>query len=400
MIDQKPKLSSPVGLTYEQMKVWIKDAVRGIIPTGGHCTNGCIYCFLQGNKKRLDINSSINFISREDLRFGLDLLRHKEEDGVIDPMYEIDIGSGGQVIQSEPMLHPFYADLVKIGHEYFPKIPISTVTLGRWADPKDFDTFRECNWKTYITLNTLDQEKRRYMMKGPDDLAGVKHLLAQDDLLNGFFMVFHGDMDIFKRDVEMIENINPGIFARRDARIWPTGYTDTTGGNPDVVDMSKRGMENFKEMLNWCKDNDVRINPVFWELEDSLNMQPTGLKYSDHEHLKEDFENRIYASIEDLEDKGIDVDEVGFLLADSVYKYSEKFDKFINRIRVKNVLFGGTITAAALLTSKDLYNAIENHPVKYKYYVINRDIFRLYHEDVMMKKFETYHTKDFTFILG
>lgn len=398
MKDIKPKLSSPVGLEPDQFRIWIKDAVRGIVPTGGHCVNGCIYCFLQGNKKRLNINSSINFISQDDLRFGLDILRHKEEEGMNDPMYEIDIGSGGQVIQSEPFLHPEYPELIKIGHEYFPDIPMQTVTLGRWNEEKDYQTYRDANMKFYITLNTLNQEKRRFMMRGPDDLEGVKRLLATDDLMNGIFMVFHGDMDIFKQDMEDIYKINPNIF-NKQVRIWPTGWTSHIGGNKDVTEMSKLGIKNFREMLYWTRDNNINIDPVFWELTDTLDMYPTGMSFSAHEELKVDFEKRIAKSIKELDDKRIDIDDVGFLFADSVYNYSEKFN-YINRVRVPNHIFGGTVTAAALLTKPDIYRAIEQHNEKYKFYVLPHEIFRLYHEDVMMNKLEGYDTEQFKFILG
>jgi len=399
-MNKKPVPKSKIGLEPDEFKVWIKDAVRGIVPTGGHCLHGCIYCFLQGNKQRLNINSSINFISKEDLKFGLDLLRQKEEDGVTEPMYEIDIGSGGQVIQSEPFFHPEYAELVKIGHEYFPDIDISTVTLGRWADEKNFDTFREVGWKCHITLNTLNQEKRNYMMKGPDDLDGVKKLLAQDDLLNGLFMVFHGDMEIFKRDVDEINKINPNIINHKDFRIWPTGFTTHTAKNPDVTKMSALGIKNFKTMLSWCRDNNIQINPVFWELKDTMDMIPDGMIFSNHEEIKQDFDARIYKAIKEIDDNRIDFNEVGWLLADSVYDYAEKYDEFINRINVKNITFGGTVTAAGLLTRQDFYKAIKEHPVKYKYYVLSKDVFRIYHEDVMMNKFDTYNTDEFKFILG
>ncbi|RLD64022.1 MAG: hypothetical protein DRJ01_02125 [Bacteroidetes bacterium] len=400
MESKKPTPKSKIGLEPDEFKVWIKDATRGIVPTGGHCLHGCIYCFLQGNKKRLNINSSINFISEDDLRFGLDLLRQREEDGVTEPMYEIDIGSGGQVIQSEPFFHPYYSKLIEIGHEYFPDIGISTVTLGRWSKPEDFDLFRKANWKCHITLNTLDQEKRDYMMKGPDDLKGVKNLLAQDDLLNGLFMVFHGDMEIFKRDIEEINRINPNIIDHKDFRIWPTGYTTHTARNPDVLEMSALGIKNFKEMLSWCRKNKIKINPVFWELEDTMEMIPEGMTFSNHEEEKNDFERRINNTIKLIDDRRIDYDDVGWLLADSVYSFSSRFKDFINRINVKNHTFGGTVTAAGLLTRDDFYYAIKNHPVKYKYYVLSKDVFRIYHEDVMMNKFSSYDTEEFKFIMG
>ena len=76
------------------------------------------------------------------------------------------------------------------------------------------------------------------------------------------------------------------------------------------------------------------------------------------------------------------------------------FKDFINRINVKNHTFGGTVTAAGLLTRDDFYYAIKNHPVKYKYYVLSKDVFRIYHEDVMMNKFSSYDTEEFKFIMG
>lgn len=397
-MSEAPRVNSEIGLTPQEMQHWLKDATRGIIPTGGKCIHGCIYCILKSNFNGIHLQSAINFISREDLIYALDLLKQINKEVKV-PITDLDIGAGGRIIQSEPFFHPYYVDLLKIAHEYFPDIQLSTTTLGRWIQEKDYNTFRDLNWGAHVSLHTLDQDKRNIMMKGKDDLEGLIRFIKNDDLINEFFMVFHGDLDVFKKDLDRLEKINPKLIKKRFS-IWPIAYTDTTKTNKTVVEMSELGKKHFAEMLRYGIDNGIDINPTFWELEDSMKMVPKGASYEELEHQKKDFDRRIVSIIYKIESMRIHLDDVGFMLSDSVWNYSKKFDKFINRINIKNHTFGGNVIVSGLLTRDDFYRAIKEHKKKYKYYVIPSNVFRVYDEDVALNKFSSYNTDEFKFILG
>jgi hypothetical protein len=74
--------------------------------------------------------------------------------------------------------------------------------------------------------------------------------------------------------------------------------------------------------------------------------------------------------------------QVGFLIPDSTWSYSERYGDHINRIRVKNISFGGSYVISSLLSKRDILEAINSYPEKYAHYVIPREVFDEFKEDI------------------
>ena len=174
-VEQRPKIKNDIGLSPEHMKLWLKDVIRGVIPTGGRCAHGCVYCILKSNKHSISSTSWINFISEEDLEYGLSLLCHVEK--IDDRITNLDIGSGGRIIQSEPWFHPNYISLLKIVRKYFPDIPISSTTLARWIPTDSYSILRDLKWQAHVTLNSFKEDLRKNMM--PHSGARVRNSRAR-----------------------------------------------------------------------------------------------------------------------------------------------------------------------------------------------------------------------------
>ena len=161
------------------------------------CGVGCVFCKLTGDPamKRFPL---LPDISIKELEEGFKY---------IDKNYKyVRLGAGVMVAtKTDPFLHPDILQFIKRTAEYFPDNMITTVTTGSYIDIKSLDYLNNIsNYRIDLSLNTL-QKKRALLMKKVT-YEKVKQILMNGPI-NKISLMFTGDMDDLKRDLEDLINM-------------------------------------------------------------------------------------------------------------------------------------------------------------------------------------------------
>lgn len=373
-----------IGLTKEQYASFVKDALRGSIIVGGKCTTGCIFCACNVSKPAINRTNWINFISREDLISVLPLVgklafteeqkRESIENGI---PFGMSFGDGNYFNSCEPFLHPFYDQLIEIINDYYPDWVKYTATIGKGIDPKHYDLFRRANMSFYVSVNSLDQDRRQEIMRSRDDYEGVVNFLRDaHDMIYRVSLIHTGDVDQLKRDIEKLYKIHPS-YQDKSIRLWITDY-------------SKYSSKRAKELYTNASETWFEAVRVLYEMnKDPLpsvpkigdNDFPLEFPNSDFYWNRNDFDSRIERVLSQLNQRNIDIDSVGFIIPESTWEYSKKWDDKINRIYAENISFGGSYVISALLSKNDILHAIDRER-KYDYYVVAKETFDEFGEDI------------------
>lgn len=150
----------------------------------------------------------------------------------------------------------------------------------------------------------------------------------------------------------------------------------------------------MKEALSWGRSQGFMIDSNRCYLNDDIDAQPNDYTPMFIDEWKADFDGRIHAIQKQLTQIGLSPDEVGYLFSESVWSYAEeKHPDIHTKIKVKNITYGGNVCVASLLGLKDFEAAIQNSKKKYSYYVVSRDAFSNYCEDITEIRYQDYPFK-------
>lgn len=380
-----------IGLTKEQYPYFVKDALRGAIVVGGTCTTGCIFCACNVSHKAINRSNWINFISKEDLISVIpmvgklvhtpEIVEQANKDGI--PL-GISFGDGNYFSSCEPFLHPEYPQLIEIVNDYLPNYVKYTATVGKGINPDHYELFRRSNMSFYVSVNSMHQETRNRLMRSKDDFNSVKHFLKNaHDIIYRVSLMFSGDVDELKRDIEKLYKLHPS-YENKSIRLWLPDYSKYS--NDVAKQLYADAKTDWHEAVNILYSMNKQPLPSVPSMTDGAF--PATIPHSEFHHHRKEFDRRIKEVIYKIHDYEINLQDVGFIIPESSWDYSKKWGEVINRIFAKNISFGGSYVISALLSKNDVVAAIKDKP--YKYYVLPSEIFDEFGEDIAGNRIQSY----------
>ena len=371
-----------IGLNRKDYNLFIRDALLGCVVIGGQCRNNCIFCCL---KAQLGVGRKnwTNYISLKDLESVVGMISKLYPDKLDrDGRGYFFFGEGGAFLSCESTLHPQYIELVKFINSKYPDATKICSTIGKFIKPEWYDTLRECKISYIVSVNTLDKDKRLEVMKSEDNREGLISFLKEcPDLVNKIQLLYMGDLDILKKDIETLYSLDSSYEEKLIKFALP--------------DYSKFHAEDAKNLFDKAYKTWFEANELLYSYHKEVQARVCRFDYfpdnvcKDLQLWKNDFDTAIDEVIRALGRKGINVKDVGFLFPESVWKYSEKYD-YLNRIFVKNITFGGSYVVGGLLSKNDIMNAVNTHPVKYKYYAASKEISDTWGVDIAGNRIDEY----------
>lgn len=361
------------GLTKEQYSLFQREALCGSISVGGTCRNNCIFCSTRVSEKCMRQPSFHNYISWEDFNSVLPIVGIEKKDYP----NEIQIGNGIGVLTCEPFYHPHYVDFIKALHNFNKNFWLHTGTVGKWIHPEWFDIFKQNNMHFYVSINSFNKDMRSKLMHSKDDYNGLVLFLKEcREIMYKTSMIYHGELDVFKKDLDTLLSIDPG-YVNIPFRFWLPEYSQYS--SQEAKNLYSYAKKTWNEANIYLKSIMKYPQPAVTQLDDSF---PEEI-FPEVKELRKNFDSRMENLIQNIKYRKINIKDVGFLLAESVFNYSIKYKNYgINRILVKNINTGGSYKVAPLLSKDDIVNAIESNE-KYKYYVLPQDVFKYLNNDLL-----------------
>jgi len=358
-----------IGLEKEDYHLFVKDALENSIVVGGACRQNCIFCSCKAQNAAGRKNWT-NYISEADLDNIIDY---------INPNNIIYFGEGPSFLSCEPFQHPEYVKLLEKLNTYFPNTKKMTTTVGKWIKPQDYELFRKTNMKFVVSINTLDKNLRTKVIRSEDDYYGLIDFLHYcEDCIEKISFLYLGDIDVLKKDLEILFKINPK-YEQKELMLRLPDYSK--------YHIKSMEMLHEKAKKTWYEAIHIfdEVNyPSYWirslsDFPDNVKDRP--IPYNIHQARRE-FNNDMQLSFEFLEKNLLNIEEAAFLFPESTFHYAQEKYKDINKIFVKNLHFGGSYTIASMLTLNDILNAILKEK-KYKHYIAPLKIFNRYLRDLL-----------------
>lgn len=352
------------GLTKEEYYGFVEDALLGDIVVGGHCRNNCVFCWAEHSKKTIGRKNFTNYISLEDLKSVIKIIGKLNSAGPS----TIGFGDGSYFTSCEPFLHPQYLELLKMIHRYYPNSEKTTATVGKHIDPAIYGDLKKMNVSLWVSVNSFDKETRSRIMKSKEDYEGVLRLLKEcSDIIYATSFIYLGDLDVFKKDIETLYSIDDN-YENKQIKLWLPHYSQYS--SPGLKELYDEAHKTWEKAIRFLCENNIWANPALCSL--SEHPKETS-KLPARELLREDFDNRLTKAKSLLKRQNVKLEDVGFLIPESCWGYSEKYEDTINRIFVKNIVYGGSYMVSAMLTKEDVLYAVKNNP-SYKHYTLPNEV--------------------------
>ena len=311
-------------------------ATFGNIPIlSQYCGIGCVFCKVHTDSY-LGHYPKIPMIDKEDLLEGFKFINPK--------VNYVRLGAGVLVApHTDPFLHPDIYDFIKIASEYFPDKKITTVTTGAYIKEEKLDFLNSIqNFGIDLSLITM-QEKREAIIPR-SERARTMELLKRAPL-NKCTLMFTGDIDDIKRDLELLYSLNVNKKVRQ---ILVRRMEHTATSQPKLKELSSQCIEHYEECISWVKDNYPDVIFTVPILKDVF-------RGGNNEYFI-DADLRIKAQKELIMNlpEGTIVNLINPL---SGYDYSTNAFEDIPNVRtnlIRNHLYGGSVSVAGLLNHRDI----------------------------------------------
>lgn len=318
------------------------DAFRMEIATFGnipilsqYCGIGCVFCKVHTDSY-LGHYPKIPMIDKEDLLEGFKFINPK--------VNYVRLGAGVLVApHTDPFLHPDIYEFIKIASEYFPEKKITTVTTGAYIREDKLDYLNSIqNFGIDLSLITM-QRKRESIIPRSERMRTME--LLKRAPLNKCTLMFTGDIDDIKRDLELLYSLN---VHKRVRQILVRRMEHTATSQPKLKELSSQCIEHYEECISWVKDNYPEVIFTVPILKDVF-------RGGNNEYFI-DADYRIENQKEIVRNmpEGTIVNLINPL---SGYGYFTKAFENIPNVKtnlIQNHLYGGSVSVAGLLNHRDI----------------------------------------------
>jgi len=323
-------------LNDKQLKAFeLEISTFGNIPISSiNCGIGCIYCKVHTDPI-LKRYPPIPEISLEDLYLGFKYVDNNSK--------YLRLGAGVLVApHTDPYLHPLIYDFIKHTSAYFPKKMITTVTTGSYIEESRLDSLNSiANFGIDLSLVTM-QEQREIIV--PNATRERINTLLRFAPLNKVTLMFTGDLDVLKRDLDLLYSLNIDTRTKEILvrRIEYTGFSQSK-----LNSIAYRSISKYEDCVRYLNENHPDVIFTVPILKDAF-------RGGNNEYFIQ-ADERI-----SIQKNRIDKEHNSFfdiLCSESGYEYFREDFKSYDNVQVhliKNKLYGGSVTVAGLLNHSDI----------------------------------------------
>ncbi len=188
-----------LGLTKEDYKLFLKDALSNSIVVGGKCKNNCIFCSCKA-QKAAGLKNWTNYISLNDLNSILDIINVNKI---------IHFGEGPSFLSCEPFQHTKYLDFLEVLNTHFTNTLKRATTIGTNVNPNDYDRLRKMNIEFIVSVNTFNKKIRSQIMKTTEkEYYNLIDFLKNCQDLIYKISLFYFNIDTLQEDLSILNKIN------------------------------------------------------------------------------------------------------------------------------------------------------------------------------------------------
>ena len=333
-------------LTNEQLSAFaLEIATFGNIPISSkNCGIGCIYCKVQTDPI-LKRYPKIPDITLEDLYLGFKYVDQTSK--------YLRLGAGVLVApHTDPYLHPLIYDFIKHTADFFPKKMITTVTTGSYIEESQLDFLHSIpNFGIDLSLITMQEERETIVPNATRERINY-HLRHAP--LNKVTLMFTGDLDVLKRDLELLYSLDIDSKAK-EILVRRIEYTDFS--QTKLNSIAYRSIARYEECVKYLNENHPKVIFTVPVLKDAF-------KGGNNEYFSQ-ADERIA-----LQKKRIEAEinqHFDIVCSESGYEYFREAYKGNSNVQVhlvKNKLYGGSVTVAGLLNHTDIISQLNLQSTK------------------------------------
>lgn len=326
-------------MTPEEFNAFSYEIINwGNIPISSkNCGIGCIFCKVHKDPilKRFP---KLPEITLEDLYEGFKFIN--------DSHNFVRLGAGVMVAaHTDPYLHPLIYDFIKHASDYFPNKKITTVSTGSYIPENKIEFLHSIpNFGIDLSLVTM-QEQRETIVPRPT--RERLETLLKEGPIRKISLMFTGDLDALKRDLDKLIDLNWHIKAR-EILVRRVEYTKFS---PEKLNsISYASIDGYEKCVNYLKVNYPFVKFTVPFLDDVY------LNGEENEYFSQGKERLANLKSRFLKDSGT---FFNIICPESSFNYFSKELEGINNINIhliKNELYGGSVTIAGLLNHEDIIN--------------------------------------------
>ena len=347
-------------LNEEQFKAFsLEISTFGNIPISSeYCGIGCIFCKVHTDSF-LGHYPKIPRIDKDDLIRGFKYVNPK--------VNYVRLGAGVLVApHTDPFLHPSIYEFIKMASDYFPDKKITTVTTGAYVQEKMVDYLNNIpNFGIDLSLITMQDIRERII---PRSERNRTMYLLNKAPINKCTLIFTGNIDDIKKDLELLYNLN---INKRASQILIRRMEHTSISQNNLKKISNESINNYEKCIEWVKNNYPDVVYTVPILKDVF-------RGGNNEYFI-DADERISKQKDLVNSFGKNIN-INIICSESTYDYFKKAYIEFNNVHVhliKNKLYGGSVTVSGLLSHRDIIQQ-----------------FNSYTNDVMFVPSEMYNSED------
>ncbi len=311
-------------------------ATFGNIPISSqYCGIGCVFCKVHTDSY-LGQYPQIPQIDEEDLIRGFQYINPN--------VNYVRLGAGVLVApHTDPFLHPKIYDFIKMASDYFPTKIITTVTTGAYIREDKLDFLNSIlNYGIDLSLITMQEQREAIIPRS--ERQRTMNLLKYAPL-NKCTLIFTGNIDEIKRDIELLYSLGVDKKARQ---ILVRRMEHTAISQQRLKKMSQSSIDHYEKCITWLNDN--YPNVVF-----TVPILKDCFRGGNNEYFI-DADLRIAQQKKIIESYSKDT-AINLISPTSGYDYfNSAFSKYTNvKVNhIENHLYGGSVTVAGLLNHGDI----------------------------------------------
>ncbi len=324
-------------MTNEEFNAFAYEIINwGNIPISSkNCGVGCIFCKVHKDPilKRFP---PLPQITVEDLYEGFKFIK--------DSHNFVRLGAGVMVAaHTDPYLHPLIYDFIKTASDYFPQKKITTVSTGSYISEDKIDYLLSIpNFGIDLSLVTM-QEQRETIVPRPT--RERLETLLREGPIRKISLMFTGDLDALKRDLDMLIGLNWHIKAR-EILVRRVEYTKFS---PDRLnEISYKSIDGYESCVTYLKANYPFVKFTVPYLDEVY------LNGEENEYFTEGKERLL-----NIKNRFSNEQTTFFnvVCSASSYKFFNNDLQDFQNVKVhlvENQLYGGSVTIAGLLNHEDI----------------------------------------------
>jgi len=324
-------------LTAEQYHAFaLEISTFGNIPISSrNCRIGCIYCKVHQDPilKRFP---SLPDISIDDLYQGYQYINETHN--------YVRLGAGVLVAShTDPYLHPEIFNFIKHTSEYFPNKKITTVTTGSYIKENKIDYLhRFHNFGIDLSLVTMQAQRETII---PNATRKRIDTLLREAPIRKISLMFTGDIDALKRDLDLLFSLNWHIKAKE---ILVRRIEQTKFSNDTLNSISSKSIKDYGSCVKFLSKSYPKI--VF-----TVPVLENKFRGGSNEYFSQ-AEQRLSNLKERFSKEKQNFFQV--ICSPSGFRYFKKNLESFENVKVnliKNDLYGGSVTVSGLLNHHDIF---------------------------------------------